>query len=526
MNRARSGACRNCRIRKRRCLPCPSTDDGCCQLCAQQSTSCSLTRSNPIAAGPNHPIIPADNPLSSCLPQPRDINTLATSSSTRQEWRLPQRLLLRELVELYFCYIHDGPHTLFHEPTFLSGLELGRIPDFVLFAVISLSTRFSTNDYFHGDARSYALVYAAAAIELLQKEMVRPSLESIQACILISQHLGGEGDVEAKHICTGLARLHCQCLRIWDISSMPLVEQEVAKRTYLSVLITGNWSTADMSIAPVASEYPAQHLPLLDEEDFLVLRKRPQRHGLWAQMAQTIDIFREILEVIILLSSGELLAAQIKKVSQLAQRLDQWENQLPERLKYRPDNLEYFQQNGFEKTFLAMHIGYHHYRQLLYFPFLDPRNDNHLASECKKHAMMVSEIASRGGKLVYYIIGHILVVSSSIHLHTLLLGGGDVDRARQYLLSNFNILIKLKSYWPMIDAAVAKLRSFQNHCRMSSLDSFVLDDWMWKFLIAQSAVLGEQRVSRAGPQRSPLVNHGQMDNAVLVETALTWLLDE
>jgi hypothetical protein len=74
--------------------------------------------------------------------------------------------------------------------------------------------------------------------------------------------------------------------------------------------------------------------------------------------------------------------------------------------------------------------------------------------------MVVSEIASQGGELVYYIIGHILVVSSSIHLHTLLLGGGDVDRARQHLLSNFDMLMKLKRYWPVIDAAVSLVISF------------------------------------------------------------------
>jgi hypothetical protein len=289
---------------------------------------------------------------------------------------------------------------------------------------------------------------------------MRPSLESVQGYILISQHLGGEGDVRAKHICTGLARLHCQSLRLWDTSGMTLLEQEIRRRTYLSVVITGNWSTADMSIAPVISEYPPENLSLLDEEDFLALRERLPQHGIWTQMAKTIDIFREILDIIILLGSGETLASQINKVGLLANRLDQWEHNLPARLKYSLENLTFFQEIGFGKTFLAMHIGYHHYRQLLYFPFLDPRNDNRLASECKKHAMVVSEIASQGRELVYYIIGHILVVSSSIHLHTLLLGGGDVDRARQHLISNFDMLMKLKRYWPVIDAAVSLVVSF------------------------------------------------------------------
>jgi hypothetical protein len=142
---------------------------------------------------------------------------------------------------------------------------------------------------------------------------------------------------------------------------MTLLEQETRRRTYLSVVITGNWSTADMSIAPVISEYPPENLSLLYEEDFLALRERLPQHGIWTQMAKTIDIFREILDIIILLGSGGTLASQIDKVGLLANRLDQWEQDLPARLKYSLENLTFFQEIGFGKTFLAMHIGYHHY---------------------------------------------------------------------------------------------------------------------------------------------------------------------
>ncbi|KAH6684754.1 hypothetical protein B0J14DRAFT_573532 [Halenospora varia] len=515
--RARSSACRNCRVRKRRCLPTPSDDSGTCQLCKQQSIPCSLTHRN----NQTRQIIPADDRLSPVVPGRTAAPYLPSYDPSLL---IPPKAVLEELVDLYFRLIHDGPHTLFHEPTFLARLAENLIPGFLLLALISLSTRFSTNEYFRDDPRLYSKAYAAAALELLQKEMVRPSLESVQGYILISQHLGGEGDVQAKHICIGLARLHCQSLHLWETPGMTLLDQQVRRRTYLSVVITGKWSTADMSIAPMNAEYLPENLQLLDEEDFLTMREAPVRHGVWTQMAKSIDIFREILDIISALGSGETLASQIDKVNQIAERLDRWEQELPARLKYNPENHTYFQRLGFGKTFLAMHIGYQHYRQLLYFPFLDPRNDNRLASECKKHAMMVSEIASQDGGLVYYIVGHILVVSSSIHLHTLLLGGGDVERARADLLSNFDILMKLKKYWPVIDAAVGRLRSFQNHCRESSLDSFVLDDWMWKFLMAQSAVLDENRGSK-NITRSPFVNNEEMSNDVLVDTALSWLLD-
>jgi hypothetical protein len=69
--------------------------------------------------------------------------------------------------------------------------------------------------------------------------MIRPSLESAQGYILASQHLVGEGDVRSKHICTGLACLQSQAIHLWDASDMTLLEQEMRRRTYLSVVITG-----------------------------------------------------------------------------------------------------------------------------------------------------------------------------------------------------------------------------------------------------------------------------------------------
>ncbi|PVH84960.1 hypothetical protein DL98DRAFT_568590 [Cadophora sp. DSE1049] len=515
--RGRSSACRNCRLRKRKCLPIPGEDSGCCQLCRDQALPCSLT----ITSNKNRRIVPANNTTS---PVNSEVIASPKNPSNDPASLLPPKPVLNELVDLYFRLIHDGPHTLFHEPTFVSNLASNSVPAGLVFAVIALSARFSTNNHFRDDAQGYARAYAAASLELLQKEMIRPTLETVQGYILISQHLGGEGDAKAKHICTGLARLHCQSLRLWETEGLGLLDQELRRRTYLSVVITGKWSSADMSVAPARAEYPPENLLLLDEEDFLALRLKLPRHGIWTQMAKTIDLFREILDVIIRLGTGRTLATQMDEVNRLADRLDRWEYELPPVLKYSSDNFEYFRSVGFGKTFLAMHIGYHHYRQLLYFPFLDPRNDDRLAFECKKHAMMVSEIASKGGQLVYYIIGHILVVSSSVHLHTLLLGGGDVDRARLCLLSNFDILMKLKRYWPVIVSAVGRLRTFQNHCQLSPLSSFLLDDWMWKFLMEQSAVLGEERVSK-NTDREPLVNDEEMSNDALVESALSWLLD-
>jgi hypothetical protein len=48
---------------------------------------------------------------------------------------------------------------------------------------------------------------------------------------------------------------------------------------------------------------------------------------------------------------------------------------------------------------------------------------------------------------------------------------------------------------------------------------------MWKFLMAQSAVLDENRGAKSGATRNPFVSNEAMSNDILVDSALSWLLD-
>lgn len=45
------------------------------------------------------------------------------------------------LVDLYFRFIHDSPHSLFHEPTFKVSVVEGHVSQPVLLAMLGLSAR-------------------------------------------------------------------------------------------------------------------------------------------------------------------------------------------------------------------------------------------------------------------------------------------------------------------------------------------------------------------------------------------------
>ena len=46
------------------------------------------------------------------------------------------------LVDLYFLYIHDQPHSLFHEPSFKASVASGTVSRIVLLAMMGLSARY------------------------------------------------------------------------------------------------------------------------------------------------------------------------------------------------------------------------------------------------------------------------------------------------------------------------------------------------------------------------------------------------
>ena len=342
------------------------------------------------------------------------------------------------------------------------------------------------NGYFPDlDPRARGGKFVAEAQRLLHLQMMEPSVDTVQTSLLIGHYLGGEGNVKAKHIYLGIARLHGQAIRIWEMpEGSEVVLREIRRRTWLSVIISDSWSATDMATQPILSKKEDMIIPLVDDVEFFTLQPEHFSQDLgvkiptinmWAQMAATIDIYRRVSRLI---SSYSLklrsIASSRHEVSDLSQQLDRWIDRLPPQLHYSTGNLAQLSKCGLGRTFLSMHMGYHHFRQLLYYPFLNPQEtqttgpqpeginiDAFYSRECKGHATAVSDMIKVGfqtssNSLAYFLTGHILVVSSSIHLHTLLLGDNpnDADMARERLISNFEILMVLKMYWPVVDYSV------------------------------------------------------------------------
>ncbi|CAK7226783.1 hypothetical protein SEUCBS140593_006358, partial [Sporothrix eucalyptigena] len=211
-----------------------------------------------------------------------------------------------------------------------------------------------------------------------------------------------------------------------------------------------------------------------------------------------------------------------REVQRLSSELRDWLRGLPAHLRNTPENLEAFAAKSRGREFAVLHIIYHHQCQLLYYQYLQWASSAPLeagpveeeisrrVARCKAHAEALSALmwtmnTSAGSECLWSPVnGHLLVVASSIHLHSLLFDNdcGDTDdassssrvtRIRQLLEQNFVMLLQFQKYWPTLKASLCRLAVFHRSCyRRGREQSFRMDSWMLDFLTKHNVAMEER----------------------------------
>ncbi|KAF4964218.1 hypothetical protein FSARC_7852 [Fusarium sarcochroum] len=189
-------------------------------------------------------------------------------------------------------------------------------------------------------------------------------------------------------------------------------------------------------------------------------------------------------------------------VRDLATQLDNWAKSLPLHLQNTPENFREYSSRGYGRLFAVVHIIYAHTCQSLFYQFLAKsvsqeetamKDDGVLtyAELCRSHAVSLSKLmwelnsAPDLDCLWSPVNSHLLVIASTIHLHTMLLQPDkpEATEAKKLLEQNFIILQELQKYWPSTELAFSRLQAFHNACRVSSISkTFDMDQWMARFL--------------------------------------------
>jgi hypothetical protein len=249
-----------------------------------------------------------------------------------------------------------------------------------------------------------------------------------------------------------------------------------------------------------------------------------QSHSLIAQMIKLNGILYDINTFNATATAESLQEDRVRdSVAELSAALGAWQSDLPADMQYTADNLQYWADLGCGPSFVVLHINFNHASQLLFYRFLhnslpvdqpspsspvntmtyDPTTFDY-ATKCRTHAANLCEIiyasssslhhaAANNTEVQYPLAGHMLVIASTVHLHTLLFGTDDaeISLARARLEQNFQIISRLQRYWPSLQASFSRLRAFHAACMDMDVDkheggtdvAFRLDRWMLRFLL-------------------------------------------
>ncbi|KUJ16311.1 uncharacterized protein LY89DRAFT_586216 [Mollisia scopiformis] len=513
-------ACLQCRQGKRKCEKLePGTS---CQQCLHRQLRCSSSRR-------------ISNVPAKLAPQ--------NQISTRDEGdSLPPKETISEIIELYICYIHDKPHTLFHEPSLKASAKNGTLSPAVLFGILGLSARFSSKE----NIRSQGHVWAAEAKSLCQQGLENINIESIQACVLCGNICLAESNADSESLYFVIANRMAQLLKLTkDNTDDDLITREVKRRGWWSLYLIDRWASAGLGLPRQFHDGGAVPRLPMDEVDFSDLRVGEMvedldswRPGIWSHMTTLVKIFGHIQD----LNQG-LVERQHwgeedidSQVLNLADQLIAFERDLPPTLIFTSENLDLQIKRGVGRTFVALHLGYHHYATLLYYQYLDqsrpatPRT-RMFAQRCKYHAKEycdLIQISVRHGnaEALHNVVGHMTVVSSSVHLHTLLLGDDDeLPMARQRLEYNFAYLVRLRTIWPSVDLMMKRLITFQDAClRTAQLGTHRFDKWMVRFLLQHALALDEKESSDNSPdlhlQSFPIEDQRLLERSRVTESII------
>jgi hypothetical protein len=233
--------------------------------------------------------------------------------------------------------------------------------------------------------------------------------------------------------------------------------------------------------------------------------------SLLAQMIKLNYILVEVNELNKLTVAGEGIVYEDRIIA-LSQDLDDWYAQLPSEMRDTPENLMHWASLGLGRIFVAVYLGYYHFGQLLFYQFL--HEDCHssvtkahaYAQRCKAHSISLCDItyaanSTPGCEALYNMVGHVLVIASTVQIHILLFDEDDeqVRLARGRLETNFEILTKLRAFWPTLEASFSRLRAFHKACQKSMQTSFRLDQWMLSFLSEFAKPMGD-RLEKLEPE--------------------------
>ncbi|KAE8328082.1 hypothetical protein BDV39DRAFT_174900 [Aspergillus sergii] len=498
-----------CRQRKSKCVV-PRRGNSCIR-CSEKGLACDLAELASVKVPSPLPPLPASVPSSSRCEQ-NEQNSCSVSNLDS----LPSTVC-NKLVDLYFNLIEGKQLQLFHPHTFISMQRAGQAPSYLVFAMIALMARFSSDPFFQNTHPwRRAVTWLKKAIQSFNNREQLVNISSLQGCILLAFVAFVEGDSDQEALLTSQAICMVQRLDLPSKLSSNPIERELGIRLFWACWGLDTWHSARTLVPRQLTASGTMKRPL-EEETFLKMRADDpderyceamidslslRRCSLWNYRLALTEIHGQVMQLNDDLSQRSPNEAEIRdRVRRISGHLDRWLHDLPDNFQHTPENMIRHSERGFGREFAMQQMIYHHQSQLLYYQFLhkttmveDAVIDNEslmYAARCKAHAAALSKVMwdmnSIPGRECLWspVNGHLLVVSSSILLYILLSDTDDqiVSGTRQLLEQNFTMLLELRKYWSQVELSMIRSKVFHQACQISGTsENFKMDSWLIQFL--------------------------------------------
>lgn len=383
------------------------------------------------------------------------------------------------------------------------------------------------------------------------------SLCSIQACVLLGTVSRSEGDGAAESVYYSAASRIANLLDLTNQPAANAIDREINIRgkighfrgeidiidtntVWWTLCKIDTWSSAGVGLPRQMVHKDKVPLPI-DEARFLqglqnsdfeqqLANNATQPSALVAQMIILNSILIEINDYhTATVARREPVTIPNQTVLYLSQKLDDWYSSLPSYMHDTSDNLQRYGDLGLGRIFVAVYLGYYHFGQLLFYQYLhedcqtslahnqaDTESIHSYAERCKSYSSSLCAIVYASHRtpkcdVLYTMVGHNLVISSTIQIHTLMFSDSELSirQARMYLEQNFEILVRLRNFWPVLEVSFEAFRKFREACRRSMVTAFRMDEWMLRFLYGFANKVQDKEMYEAATAAVwPVVNIG------------------
>ncbi|KAH6695081.1 hypothetical protein F5X68DRAFT_243543 [Plectosphaerella plurivora] len=408
----------------------------------------------------------APSPESSVSP-PAQPQTYSLSRETvgldlgrgRPEEILREAQFTHSLILLYFSNLGDV-HFLFDEEVFLRRYALGEVSEVVLFAMMALSIRFSVAPFREdlGPSHRGEILFEHAR-SLLMEEFDRPSIAAAQAYVLLSTYKLAYGGSRQAFLYLGFAVNMLKVLRLLDVNAeIDPVRLECSRRLACTIALLDRFVAVPLKLAPHLSD--AVPMMMTDDEFWALKRRAPGAPPRKASVNQEILRLSETL----VKACKAATAGDTTVLAEVRRSLEgYWVDD--QGLQYTQANLDLHRDKDTLRSFVYMHVLYHHVGQLAHFPSA-PGGTPGPSPECHHHARSIAAITQHtwlhaGLDLHNVTVGQIFTLSSVVLSHALLVTPTAEDEQLRLVLR-------------------ASITRVKNHTRMFNWVLQHFDEWTAK----------------------------------------------